>query len=73
MTDHKSQPKPLTGAEREAQKAFKDVDAVKMLSERQMQERAFFENRDRLKAERLAREAKARTLELPSCDRPANK
>ena len=49
----------MTAAEREARKAFKEVDAAKMLSEHQLREKAFFENRERLKTERLAREAEA--------------
>ena len=48
----------MTAAEREARKAFKEVDAAKMLSEHQLREKAFFENRERLKTDRLAREAK---------------
>ena len=53
-------PKPMTVAKREAQKAFKTIDAGKQLSEHQLREKAFVENRERLKAERLAREAKER-------------
>ncbi|MEO8321694.1 MAG: hypothetical protein ABI561_25605 [Bradyrhizobium sp.] len=48
----------MTAAEREARKAFKEVDAAKILSDHQLQEKSFFENRERLKKERLAREAK---------------
>ena len=48
----------MTAAEREARKAFKEVDAAKMLSEHQLREKAFFENRERLKTDRLAQEAK---------------
>ena len=58
MTDQKSPPKPTTAAQREARKAFKEINAEKILSEHQLREKAFFENRERLKAERLAREAK---------------
>ena len=50
--------KVTTREEREARKAFKEVDAAKMLSEHQLREKAFFENRERLKTDRLAREAK---------------
>ena len=58
MSDQRPPPKPMTAAEREARKAFKEVDAAKMLSEHQLREKAFFENRERLKTDRLAREAK---------------
>ena len=50
----------MTVAEREAQKAFKTIDAAKPWSEHQLREKAFDENRERLKAERLAREANER-------------
>ena len=50
--------KVTTREEREARKAFKEVDVTKALSERQIKEKAFSENRERLKTERLAREAK---------------
>jgi hypothetical protein len=49
--------KPMTKAEREARKAFRQVDAKKALTEHEIAQRAFSANRERLKAERLAREA----------------
>ena len=52
-------PKPISKAEREARKAFRQVDAVKAMSEHVLAEEAFAQNRERLKAERLAREAAA--------------
>ena len=52
-------PKPISKAEREARKAFREVDAVKAMSEHALAEKAFAQNRERLKAERLAREAAA--------------
>ncbi|MDN3276570.1 hypothetical protein QWJ07_20075 [Frankia sp. RB7] len=52
-------PKPISKAEREARKAFRQVDAVKAMSEHALAEQAFAQNRERLKAERLAREAVA--------------
>ena len=52
-------PKPISKAEREARKAFRQVDAVKAMSEHARAEEAFAQNRERLKAERLAREAAA--------------
>ena len=50
-------PKPISPAEREARKAFRQVDAEKAMTEYAIAQRAFFNNRERLKAERLAREA----------------
>jgi hypothetical protein len=44
-------------AEREARKVFRQTDALKAMTEHERAQRAFFENRDRLKALRLAREA----------------
>jgi hypothetical protein len=49
--------KPLTKAERDARKAFRQADAEKALTEYEIAQRAFSANRERLKAERLAREA----------------
>jgi len=50
-------PKPMTKAERDARKAFRQVDAEKAMSEHDVAQKAFSKNRERLKAERLAREA----------------
>jgi len=50
-------PKQISKAEREAHQAFRQVDAEVTLSEHEIAERAFSQNRERLKAERLAREA----------------
>jgi hypothetical protein len=50
-------PKPITKAEREAQKAFRQVDAKNVMTEYETAQKAFHANRERLKAERLAREA----------------
>jgi hypothetical protein len=50
-------PKPITKAEREAQKAFRQADAEKAMTEYETAQKAFHANRERLKAERLAREA----------------
>ena len=58
MTDRQRlEPKILTRAEREARKAFAAQEAEKALSEYEKAQRAFHANRERLKAERLAREA----------------
>ena len=49
--------KPMTQAEREARKAFRQVDAEKAITEYEIAQKVFSANRERLKAERLAREA----------------
>ena len=49
--------KPLTSAQREAHKLFAGPRAVKAVSEYEATQKAIYANRDRLKAERLAREA----------------
>jgi hypothetical protein len=46
----------ITPAEREARNAFRQVEAKKAMTEHEIAEKAFFTNRDRLRAERLARE-----------------
>jgi hypothetical protein len=48
--------KPMTQAEREARKAFRQVDAEKAITEHEIAQKVFSANRERLKAERLARE-----------------
>ena len=50
-------PKQITKAERDAHKAFRPVDAKKAMTEHEIAQKAFSNNRERLKAERLAREA----------------
>jgi Tfp pilus assembly protein PilX len=52
-------PKQITRAEREARKAFRQADAATAMSEHEIAQAAFSKNRERLKAERLAREAAA--------------
>jgi hypothetical protein len=52
-------PKQITRAEREAHRAFREVDAKTAMSEHEIDQAAFSKNRERLKAERLAREAAA--------------
>jgi hypothetical protein len=49
--------KPITKAERDAHKAFRKVDAEKAMTEHEIAQKAFHANRERLKAERLTREA----------------
>ena len=58
MNYQRPPPKPVTAAQREARKAFKEIEIPRALSEHQIKDKAFSENRERLKAERLAREAK---------------
>ncbi|WGS18523.1 MULTISPECIES: hypothetical protein [unclassified Bradyrhizobium] len=48
-----------TTAEREAQKVFKAVGAKEAMTDYAKAQKAFHDNRERLKAERLAREAEA--------------
>jgi hypothetical protein len=54
-------PRQPTKAEREARKAFREVDAKKAISDHDLAQKAFYKNKERLKAERLAREAEAPT------------
>ena len=49
--------KVTTAAEREAEKAFKKVDPKTAMGDHEKAQKSFDENRRRLKAERLAREA----------------
>jgi hypothetical protein len=49
----------MTPAEQEARKVFRAVEAEKAMTDYEKAQKAFHENRERLKAERLAREAKA--------------
>jgi hypothetical protein len=50
-------PTPITKTEREARKAFRQLDAKKAMTENEIAQKAFAANRERLKAERLKREA----------------
>ena len=49
----------LTKEEREARKAFRKVEADMAMMDHETTQKAFDENRERLRAERLAREARA--------------
>jgi hypothetical protein len=51
--------KPPTKAERDARKAFRAVDTKTAMTEHEIEQKEFSNNRERLKAERLAREAAA--------------
>ena len=55
----KKMTKPPTKAELDARKAFRQADAKKAMTEHEIEQKAFSNNRERLKAERLAREAAA--------------
>jgi hypothetical protein len=52
-----SERKIITSAEREARKVFKEADAANAMTEHERAQKAFQENRERLRALRLAREA----------------
>lgn len=49
--------KATTAATREAEKAFKKVETKTAIGEHEKAQKSFDENRERLKAERIAREA----------------
>jgi hypothetical protein len=49
--------KKVTKAQREASKSFRQASAERVMSEHEIAQIAFGKNRERLKAERLAREA----------------
>ena len=57
MNDKEFERKVTTPAELEARKAFRKVEAVKAMTEQEAAQKAFNENRERRKAERLLREA----------------
>ena len=54
-----AEPRTLTQAEREARKVFMAQEAEKALNEYEASQKALHTNRERLRAERLAREAAA--------------
>ena len=57
MNDQELKRRVTTPAEREALKIFGQVKTEKVVSEHEKAQKAFHENRERLKALRLAREA----------------
>jgi hypothetical protein len=57
MSDKTFERKVTTPAEREARKAFRQVEAVKAMTDHEKAQKTFNDNRERLKAERLARQA----------------
>jgi hypothetical protein len=66
-------PEPISKAEREARKAFRQVDAGKAMTEHEIAQKAFSANRERLKAERLAREAAGMTPVVANKTKPKKK
>jgi hypothetical protein len=54
-------PKILTSEERKARDAARRADAEQAMREHEAAQKAFYDNRERLKALRLAREAEERT------------
>ena len=48
--------KVITPAQREARKLFREADAAKAMTEHERAQKAFHENRERLKALRIARD-----------------
>lgn len=67
------EPKPLTKAERDARKAFRQVDAEKAMTDHEIAQKAFAANRERLKAERLAREAAGTPVRSEGKPKPKKK
>jgi DNA-directed RNA polymerase alpha subunit len=63
-------PKLNTKAEREARKAFRKVDATKAKTEHEQAQRAFNENRERLRTERIARETIRGPILYPAPELP---
>jgi hypothetical protein len=57
MSNQTFEPKVTTPAEREARKVFREVEAEAAMTDHEKAQKAFHENRERLKAERLEREA----------------
>jgi hypothetical protein len=60
MSDDQTFERKVTSrAEREARKSFRSIEAEKAMTDHAKAQKHFHENRERLKAERLAREAEA--------------
>lgn len=51
--------KPLTPEQRQARDAARRIEAEKAMRDHEAAQKAFYDNRERLRAERLAREAAA--------------
>jgi hypothetical protein len=54
--------KVTIAAEREAEKAFKKVETKAAMGDHEKAQKSFDENRERLKAERIAREAALKAM-----------
>ncbi|MBV9565446.1 MAG: hypothetical protein JOY90_34090 [Bradyrhizobium sp.] len=65
MTEHfeTRPPRVLTSEERKARDAARRSDAEQAMREHEAAQKAFHANRERLKAERLAREARQKTAQ----------
>jgi hypothetical protein len=59
IRDQTFERRETTPAQREARKAFREVEVKKAMTDHAKAQKAFHENREHLKAERLAREAGA--------------
>jgi len=57
MSENDFGQKVMTWEQRVARKAFREVEAKKAMTDHEKAQKSFNENRERLKAERLAREA----------------
>ena len=55
-----SHPRTLTPEERKARDAVRRADAEQAMREHEAAQKAFYQNRERLKAERVAREAQVK-------------
>ena len=69
MSDEKKSPEAAR-AEREALKAFRKEDAAQALTKHEQTEKAFSDNRDRLRAEKIKREAAAGPMLYPAPELP---
>jgi hypothetical protein len=58
MPDQQRERKVSTKAEREARKVFQSAEAEKAMADHERDQKAFYDNRERLRALRLARDSK---------------
>jgi hypothetical protein len=65
--------KPRTKEQRDALKAFRRVEANQAITDHEIAQKAFHSNHERLKAERLAREAAAGTSVAAKKAKPTRK
>jgi DNA-directed RNA polymerase alpha subunit len=70
MGDETFERKVTTAAEREARKAFRAIEAEAAMDDHERAQKAFHENRERLKAQRLAREASTGPMLYPAPELP---